>query len=76
MLHQGGGVGRQIRVDTALAGLVGACDGELAIGQIIGALSVLLDADKGELERELLPRVRDLYWQGFLRETADSPVRF
>lgn len=76
MLHQGGGVGRQIRVDTALAGLAGACDGELAIGQIIGALSVLLDADKGELERELLPRVRDLYWQGFLRETADSPVRF
>lgn len=65
-LHQGGGFGRSVPLDTALAGLVGACDGDLAVGAIIGALAQLLDADEAALTAELLPRVRDLLVDGFL----------
>lgn len=65
-LHQGSGFGRSVSLDTALAGLVGACDGELAVGAIIGALAQLLGADEVALTAELLPRVRDLLVDGFL----------
>src|SRR5690606_17120386 len=33
-LRQGGGFGRSVQADPALAGLVGASDGELTVGQI------------------------------------------
>ena len=65
-LHQGSGFGRSVPLDTALAGLVGACDGDLAVGAIIGALAQLLDADEVALTAELLPKVRDLLVDGFL----------
>ncbi|MDJ0376387.1 methyltransferase [Cryobacterium sp. PH31-L1] len=65
-LHQGSGFGRSVPLDTALAGLVGACDGELAVGAIIGALAQLLDADEAALSAELLPKVRALLADGFL----------
>ncbi|WP_105035923.1 DUF7059 domain-containing protein [Cryobacterium aureum] len=65
-LHQGSGFGRSVPLDTALAGLVGACDGDLAVGAIIGALAQLLDADEQALSAELLPRVRELLVDGFL----------
>lgn len=71
-LHQGGGFGRSVPLDTALAGLIGACDGDLAVGAIIGALSQLLDADEAALAAELLPRVRELLTDGFL--TVPEPV--
>ena len=65
-LRQGGGFGRTVPLDTALAGLVGACDGELTIYAIIAALAELLEADEAELADELLPRIRDLVVVGFL----------
>ncbi|WP_104127430.1 methyltransferase [Cryobacterium sp. Y57] len=65
-LHQGSGFGRSVPLDTALAGLVGACDGDLAVGAIIGALAQLLDADEAALTAELLPKVRELLVDGFL----------
>lgn len=65
-LHQGGGFGRSVQLDTALAALVGACDGELAVGAIIAALAQLLDADEDALRADLLPRVRELLDDGFL----------
>ena len=71
-LHQGSGFGRSVPLDTALAGLVGACDGDLAVGAIIGALAQLLDADEPALIAELLPKVRALLIDGFL--TAPEPV--
>lgn len=70
-LHQGGGFGREIQLDTALAALVGACDGELSVGAIIGALSDLLDADEAALRAELLPRLRELLDDGFLLPPSD-----
>ncbi|WP_061961541.1 DUF7059 domain-containing protein [Demequina flava] len=66
LIRQGGGLGRSIKADTALAGLVGACDGELTAGQIAHALAALLDVPPGEMIGGLVPAVRDLVRDGFL----------
>lgn len=70
-LHQGGGFGRDVQLDTALAALVGACDGELPVGAIVRALADLLDADLDALSADLLPRVRQLIDDGFLLPPTD-----
>jgi methylase of polypeptide subunit release factors len=66
LLRQGGGFGRVVRASTGLAGLAGACDGELPIGAIISALADLLDEPLGELTERLLPGVRGLVGDGLL----------
>ncbi|MET4100028.1 methylase of polypeptide subunit release factors [Agrococcus sp. UYP10] len=66
-LRQGGALGRTLSVDTALAALVGACDGELPLGVLIGAIAGLLEVDEPILAADLLPRVRELVVTGFLR---------
>ncbi|HLT68197.1 MAG TPA: SAM-dependent methyltransferase, partial [Microbacterium sp.] len=66
-LRQGCGFGRSVQADPALAGLVGACDGELTIGQILGALAQLLEVDERALTASVLPAVRALIDDGFLR---------
>lgn len=65
-LRQGGGFGRTLSVDPALAALVGACDGDLPAGVLIDAIAELLDADAAALREGLLPRVRELAFTGFL----------
>lgn len=65
-LRQGGGFARSIPVETALAALVGACDGELSVGAISDALAQILEADSDALRAELLPAVRDLVSDGIL----------
>ncbi|WP_084079232.1 methyltransferase [Demequina sp. NBRC 110057] len=67
LLRQGGALGRSIRADTALAGLVGACDGELTAGQIARGLAVLLDVPTETMLAGLAPAVRELVRDGFLR---------
>ena len=66
-LHQGGGFSRAIGLDTGLAALVGACDGELSIRAIVAAIAELLEVDEIALSGELLPRVRELVFAGLLR---------
>jgi methylase of polypeptide subunit release factors len=66
LLRQGGGFGRVVRADAALAGLVGACDGELPVGVIADAVAQLLDEPPGELTGRLLPAVRGLVRDGLL----------
>uniref|UniRef100_UPI0026128AE3 methyltransferase n=1 Tax=Microbacterium sp. TaxID=51671 RepID=UPI0026128AE3 len=65
-LRQGGGFGRTVSVDPALAGLVGACDGELTVSQIVAALAELFEVPLAELWADLEPRVRQLVIDGFL----------
>jgi hypothetical protein len=65
--RQGGGFGRSVQADPALAGLVGASDGELSVGQIVGALAQLLEVDEQSLTASVLPAVRALVDDGFLR---------
>jgi hypothetical protein len=56
-----------VQADPALAGLVGASDGELSVGQIVGALAQLLEVDEQSLTASVLPAVRALVDDGFLR---------
>ncbi|MCU1581264.1 MAG: SAM-dependent methyltransferase [Microbacteriaceae bacterium] len=65
-LRQGGGFGRTIAADTALAALVGACDGELSVRAISAALAELLEADDSALLGQLLPSIRELLDTGIL----------
>ena len=65
-LVQGGGFGRRIDAGTALAACVGACDGELTLGAIAGAIAQLTEADESALVAELLPQVRSLVLDGLL----------
>ena len=58
---------RARQVDTVEAALVGACDGELSIDQILAALGQLLDREPADLRATYLPVVRDLVTEGFLR---------
>jgi hypothetical protein len=68
ILRQGDGLGRGIQASSPLAALVGACDGELTVGQIVGALASLFDVPADALAAELLPAVRSLVRDGFLEE--------
>ncbi|KQZ75895.1 methyltransferase [Nocardioides sp. Root151] len=66
VLRQQRGLRRARQADTLVAALVGACDGELTVGQIIDALSVLLEVDAEEARAAHLPTVRELVAEGFL----------
>ncbi|GAA1438891.1 DUF7059 domain-containing protein [Leifsonia poae] len=72
LLRQGGGFGRAVQGDTALIALVGASDGELTVGAIIGAIAQLLEVDEAALSAELLPVVRALMVDGFLSLAEDE----
>ena len=61
VLRQQRGMRRARQADTVEAGLVGACDGDLTVGQILDALARLLDEDPATLRRDRLgggPRAR------------------
>ena len=66
VLRQQRGMRRARQVDTVEAALVGACDGELTLGQILAALAQLLEQDEHELVSTSLPVVRELVVEGFL----------
>ncbi|WP_413451494.1 methyltransferase [Georgenia phoenicis] len=66
LLRQGGGFGRTVQPGSLVAGAVGACDGELTVGQIVGGLAVVLDQPADAVAAEVLPAVRDLLLDGFL----------
>jgi hypothetical protein len=68
VLRQQRGLRRARKADTVEAGLVGACDGDLAVGQILDALATLLGSEPAAVRREYLPVVRDLLVEGFLTE--------
>ncbi|WP_182353917.1 DUF7059 domain-containing protein [Flaviflexus huanghaiensis] len=62
------GLGREVPVSGEVAGFVGACDGELSVGQIIGALSGLLNTPVDEMMAAILPSARELIGAGLLVE--------
>ncbi|OIH94266.1 SAM-dependent methyltransferase [Curtobacterium sp. MCBA15_003] len=69
-LVQGGGLGRRVDADTALAAFVGACDGDLSVAAIIGALAQITGVDEQALAADLLPAARDLVLDGLLVPAA------
>ena len=66
VLRQQRGLRRARQADTVEAALVGACDGELTVGQILDAVAQLLDLDPAETRATYLPVVRELVAEGFL----------
>ncbi|MDQ4086095.1 MAG: methyltransferase [Actinomycetota bacterium] len=66
VLRQQRGMRRARQVDTVEAGLVGACDGDLTVGQILDALAALLDRDAAVLRSEYAERVRGIVADGFV----------
>ena len=66
VLRQQRGFRRARQADTVVAALVGACDGELAIGPLLDAVAQLLDRDPTETRATYLPVVRELVDEGFL----------
>ncbi|MFV2143634.1 MULTISPECIES: DUF7059 domain-containing protein [Isoptericola] len=66
VVRQGDGLGRGVQASTGLAAFVGVCDGELTVGQTVGALAALLDVPPSDLAADLLPAVRGMVRDGFL----------
>ena len=66
LLRQGAGLGRSVSMDTALAGFVGACDGDLTARQIAHAIAALLDVESDRMVTGLVPAIRELVEDGFL----------
>ncbi|MGJ6979809.1 DUF7059 domain-containing protein [Aestuariimicrobium soli] len=66
VLRQTSGLRRAIECDTALAAVLGACDGDLTLGQLIPAVAHLLEVDAAALAAEVLPRFRQAVREGFL----------
>jgi methylase of polypeptide subunit release factors len=64
VLRRQRGMRRAEQADTVLAGFVGACDGDLSVGQILDALASLLERD--DLHADYLPKIRTLVIEGFL----------
>ena len=67
LLRQGTGFARTVPMGTALAAVVGACDGELPVGVIAAAVADLLEVDAHALLEEILPVIAELVDTGFLR---------
>jgi hypothetical protein len=66
LLRQQRGLRRARQVDTVAAALVGACDGDLTVGQILDAVAHLLERDAGKLRDDYLPLAGELVREGYL----------
>ena len=71
MARSGAGFGRQVRLDTATAAVLGAADGELAAGQIVAAVAGLLGLDDEQTDA-LQDNITALYIDGFV-EVFEPP---
>lgn len=66
VLRSRSGFCRAIEVDTALGGVLGACDGDLPLGVLISAVANILEVDEGALRDEIVGRWPDLVLDGFV----------
>ena len=66
VLRSASGLRRAMEADTVLAGVMGACDGDLTLGQITAAIATLLEVDADALEEQVLPRIRQALRDGML----------
>lgn len=65
-LVQGAGFARTVPADQLLAATVGALDGTLTLGQVLGAVCALTDADEAGARARVLPAVRELVRTGMV----------
>ncbi|TYL49906.1 class I SAM-dependent methyltransferase [Nocardioides sp. BGMRC 2183] len=67
VVRQQAGLRRARQADTVTAAVVGACDGDLSVGQILDAVGELLERDAATLREVYLPEIADLVAEGFLQ---------
>lgn len=67
VMRQGIGLKRARQLGTELAGVLGACDGDLPLGVIIDVVAQLTERDSAELRAQLLPELREIIAEDFLR---------
>ncbi len=72
LLRQGAGLRRTEIMDTALAGFVSACDGDLSVSALVGALDSLLGEDDPDFSGRLYEGVNRLIKRGFLLEMRNN----
>lgn len=72
VLRQQTGFRHATRLDTAAAAVLGACDGDLRLGQVLDAVAVLLEAGPDDVRAQVLPEVRRALREGLL-EGPDAP---
>ena len=65
-LAQVAGFAAEVQVTSAVAGVVGACDGELTLGALCDAAAQLLGEPAEDVRTEVLPAVRELVGLGIL----------
>jgi hypothetical protein len=66
VLRQQRGLRRAVALDTASAGVLGACDGELTLRTLVETVAGLLDLEARPLAVDLVDRVRTLAVDGVL----------
>ncbi|HSN43870.1 MAG TPA: transferase, partial [Propionibacteriaceae bacterium] len=74
VLRSASGLRRAMEVDTALGGVLGACDGDLTLGQIMAGVAGVLDVDNATVVEATLPGVRRAIRDALLLDTA-PPAR-
>ena len=73
-LAQVAGFAVEVQVTSAVAGVVGACDGELTLGALCDAVAQLLGEPAEDVRTEVLPAVRELVGLGILISGRPSTV--
>ena len=73
-LAQVAGFAAEVQVTSAVAGVVGACDGELTLGALCDAVAQLLGEPVENVRTEVLPAVRELVGLGILISGRPSTV--
>lgn len=66
LLRQGGGFGRAVPATTMVAAVVGACDGELSVGQIAAAVAHLAELPVRDVLDDVVPALRELVATGMV----------
>jgi hypothetical protein len=66
VLRRSDGLRRASEVDAGLGGILGACDSELTLSQIIPAVAELLQGDPATLAEQVMPGLRHLISQTWL----------
>ena len=67
IFRQQRGFRRAVALDTATAGILGACDGELTLGQIVDSVAQLLSLEPAALATQTITRIRPLIVDGLIR---------
>lgn len=65
-LRQNSGFSRTLRVGTTGAAFVGACDGDLTVGEICAAIAHVCEVSPESVTKEVWALMDDLTWSGML----------